>query len=88
MTPDQQLAIDFVATPMPPEPTRRQLPPTLVSVVDAAAALGIGRSKMYELIAAGEIEVVHIGRSVRVPVEEIDEFVDRLRAARRRTATR
>ena len=30
--------------------------------------LSIGRTTMYELVGAGEIDVVHIGRSVRVPV--------------------
>ena len=37
-------------------------------MVDAARVLSVGRTTMYELVGAGEIEVVHIGRSVRVPV--------------------
>ena len=35
---------------------------------------------MYELVAAGEIGVVHIGRSVRVPVDALHAFVERRRA--------
>jgi len=34
----------------------------LLSVVEAARRLGIGRSFVYELIAAGQIETIHIGR--------------------------
>ena len=54
-------------------------PALLLSTTEAAAALSIGRSKLYELIAAGEIEVVHIGRSSRVPVDAVHAFVERLR---------
>jgi excisionase family DNA binding protein len=51
----------------------------LLSVEEAAGALGIGRSKTYELIAAGELETVHIGRSLRVPVDAVHAFIERLR---------
>ena len=34
----------------------------LYSIADAAAALGIGRSKFYELMSEGKIETVRIGR--------------------------
>jgi excisionase family DNA binding protein len=49
---------------------------------EAADVLGIGRSKLYELLAAGVIESVHIGSSRRVPVEGLHDFVHRLRSAR------
>jgi excisionase family DNA binding protein len=52
----------------------------LLSIQEAGRALGIRRSKMYELIAAGELETVHIGRAVRVPVDAIENFVARLRS--------
>ncbi len=45
----------------------------------AAAQLGIGRSKLFELIAAGEIETVQIGRSRRVPADALEDYVARLR---------
>lgn len=51
----------------------------LLSVEEVARALGIGRSKTYELIATGELEVVHIGRAARVPVAAVEAFVERLR---------
>ena len=48
----------------------------LLDVREAAQVLGIGLSTLYELIAAGQIEVVHIGRSARVPVAALHEFVE------------
>ena len=52
---------------------------SLLSVNEAAAALRIGRSKLYDLIAVGEIEVVHIGRCTRVPASSVRDFVERHR---------
>ena len=52
----------------------------LLSVEDAGRALGVSRSTVYELIGSGDLEVVHIRRSVRVPVDAIHDFVRRLRA--------
>ena len=51
----------------------------LLTMVDAARVLSVGRTTMYELVGAGEIEVVHIGRSARVPVAAVEEFVERQR---------
>jgi excisionase family DNA binding protein len=51
----------------------------LLTIVEAARVLSIGRTTMYELIGAGEITVVHIGRAVRVPVSELEAFVGRQR---------
>ena len=53
----------------------------LLSVEDAGRALGVSRSTVHELIGSGELEVVHIRRSVRVPVEAVHDFVRRLRAS-------
>jgi len=50
----------------------------LVNVVEAGRMLGIGRSKTHELIAAGELAVVHIGRAARVPVRAVREYAEKL----------
>jgi prophage regulatory protein len=42
---------------------------------EVADFLGLGRSKTYALIAAREIPVVTIGRSVRVPRAALREWV-------------
>ena len=55
----------------------------LLSVVQAAGVLGVGRTTAYQLIRAGELEVVHVGRSVRVPADALPDLVRRLRAGRR-----
>lgn len=56
-----------------------EVPPLLVSVRSAARILAVGRTTVYELIAAGELETIHIGRSRRVPMAELEAFVQRQR---------
>lgn len=48
-----------------------------LTVVAAATWLGISRAKLYELLAAGEVRSFTIGRSRRVPVDELTDFVRR-----------
>ena len=48
----------------------------LIRPAEAAQALGIGRSKIYELIASGAIPSVRIGRAVRVPIQELKDWLD------------
>lgn len=55
-------------------------PRLLLTVLEAAEVLGVGRSTMYELIRTGQVEVVHLGRCARVPAAALHEFVERLRA--------
>ena len=75
------LPAEKVARPDPPpeddaaEPTSV---PLLVTIAEAAIALGIGRSTVYDLIATGELEVVHIGRAARVPSSALQDLVVRL----------
>jgi excisionase family DNA binding protein len=55
--------------------------PLLVSVTDAAALLGIGRVKFYELLSEGAIRPVRIGRRTLIAHADLVEYVE----ARRRT---
>ena len=41
--------------------------------------LNLGRSTVYQLIADGRLDVVHIGRSTRVPIDAITKFITELR---------
>ena len=50
----------------------------LIDVTSAAAALGIGRTKVYELLAAGKLRKVKIGRRSLIPVGALQELVDSL----------
>jgi excisionase family DNA binding protein len=61
-------------------------PRLLFTVEEAARALGIGRTRMFELIQAGSVETVLIGRLRRFPIEALDVFVAGLRESSERSA--
>jgi len=50
-----------------------------VRIKDACRITGIGRSKLYELIAAREIEVIKVGTMTLVPVAGLKDFIERQR---------
>jgi excisionase family DNA binding protein len=54
------------------------LPRLLLTVPEAAEALAISRSKLYELLAAGLVRSVRIDGSRRVPVEALEMYVAQL----------
>ncbi|HNJ46798.1 MAG TPA: helix-turn-helix domain-containing protein [Novosphingobium sp.] len=51
---------------------------------DAVRMTGIGRSKLYELIASGDLETVKIGRCTLVTIDALKELLARARAASHR----
>ncbi len=53
--------------------------PICVRVNDAARMIGIGRTKLYELIATGELERVKIGKATRITTASLHDLVDRQR---------
>ncbi len=55
----------------------------LLTPEEAAEALSIGRSKLYELLANGSLESVAIGACRRIPNTALHDFVERLRESRR-----
>ncbi len=52
--------------------------PILVTVDDAAAMLSIGRTAAWELVRKRKIKSVKIGRTRRIPLNEIEEYVRKL----------
>lgn len=50
-----------------------------VRIKEACRITGIGRSKLYELIAEGEIAIVKVGAMTLVPVSELEQFIRRRR---------
>lgn len=48
----------------------------LLTVPEAAARLGCGRTQLYELLRRGEIVSVRLGRSRRVPVKALEDFAN------------
>lgn len=47
----------------------------LLTIVDTARHLGISRSKVYELLADGELPSVRIGRTRRIALAALEEFI-------------
>ena len=72
---------------MPPtNPSRDEL--LLYAIPEAATALRISRTKLYELLDSGDVESVHIGRSRKIPAEALRIYIDSLRARNSRPAVR
>ena len=51
----------------------------LLRVPEAAAVLGVGKSTTYDLINAGALRAVKVGRSLRVATEDIEAYISALR---------
>ena len=51
------------------------LPRMLVSVTEASRALGVSRSFAYELVAAGVLRSIRLGRRVLVPVSALEDLI-------------
>jgi excisionase family DNA binding protein len=50
--------------------------PLLLTVTRAAALLGVSRSTLYQLVAAGRVPVVRLGRAVRVPRRGLERLAE------------
>lgn len=55
------------------------MPPVLLTIAATCERLSLGRTKVKELIAAGELESVKVDRARRVVAASIDDYVERLR---------
>ena len=58
-----------------------KLAPVLVSVEDAATALGVRRTTAWELVRSGALRSTRIGARRLVPVAAIHEYAERLAGA-------
>jgi excisionase family DNA binding protein len=47
----------------------------LLRVDQAAKVLALGRTKVYEMVAAGELPVVRIGTAVRIPLNALERWI-------------
>lgn len=52
----------------------------LAPIPAATGYLGVGRSTVYELIAAGELETVKIGARRLIVAASMDAYIERLRS--------
>jgi excisionase family DNA binding protein len=49
-----------------------------LSIAEASAAARIGRTRIYELIASGELKAVKIGRSTRIRASDLQSWLESL----------
>ena len=65
------------------EQERGQLPtptePIAVRIPEATRLTGIGRSKLYELIASGDIETAKIGTCTLITVASLRQLIEKAR---------
>jgi len=48
----------------------------LLRISEVAETLGIGRTKIYEMIATGELPTIRVGRAVRISVSTLQKWVE------------
>jgi excisionase family DNA binding protein len=48
-----------------------------ISYSDAQRYSGLGRTKLWELVSAGEVEAAKIGRAVRISRESLEAYMRR-----------
>ena len=57
----------------------------VLTAYEAMDYLGIGENTLYRLLNSGELGAFRIGRIWKVPRKELDKYIDRSVANRRRT---
>lgn len=62
--------------------------PLLLRVPEVCELLAVGRSTVYLLMARGELDAVHIGRSVRITTESAVAYVELRKSSGRFLPTR
>ena len=48
-----------------------------LSYPEARTYAGLGKTKLWEMIGAGEIKAARVGKAVRISRESLDEFMQR-----------
>ena len=57
----------------------------VLTAYEAMDYLGIGENTLYRLLNSGELGAFRIGRIWKIPRKELDKYIDRSEANRRRT---
>lgn len=65
-------------TPWAPSPPTPPPPPLMVDAPTAAKMLGVGKTKLRELVLSGAVQSVKIDRRRLFAVKELEAFVARL----------
>jgi len=59
-----------------PQKAAPAIRPISVRVPVAVQMTGISRSKLYELIKEGAVQIVKVGASTLIPIESLQRFID------------
>lgn len=62
--------------------SKPQCEPITVRIPEAIRLTGIGRSKLYELIASGDVEVVKIGNCTLISMSSLHALIERAKFSR------
>ena len=57
------------------EASVNRLMPRLLRATEVADVLGLGRSKVYDMMKRGQLPVVRIGKAIRVPAHALEEWI-------------
>jgi excisionase family DNA binding protein len=77
---NSQLGLPFGVAPQAAKPQATE--PIAVRILEAVRLTGIGRSKLYELIASGDIETVKIGSCTLIPMASLHGLIERAKQQR------
>lgn len=51
----------------------------LLSITEAARALGVSRQRVHQLISSGKIKAIRVGRQYVIPSQELQKYTRRKR---------
>jgi excisionase family DNA binding protein len=77
---NSQLGLPFDVAP--PAGKLQLMEPIAVRILEAVRLTGIGRSKLYELIASGDIETIKIGSCTLIPMASLRGLIERAKQQR------
>lgn len=58
-----------------PRPDRPETPPRFMRAYDVIRETGIGKSKVYDLLASGELPSIQVGRVRLIATEDFERFI-------------
>ena len=61
--------------PQPTQVTSLQDLPLVMTPVEAAQALGIGRNSIYSLLRSGDLKSIRVGRLIKITRSALEEYL-------------
>ena len=60
-----------------PKQERDAAPPDVLTVAEAAARLRVSPKSIYKAVKNGQLPVVRVGRTIRIPVHALERMLER-----------